>query len=303
MSVKQVVLKFFLFLLTLLLVVALFLVALFLMRPARTKHSEQLFQGVSYTRKVWKSPRPVVIHIVTIDLTAPGVRVLVTPGDNSGGMELIARTTSKFLDEFNLQVAINGGFFSPMHSHSPWDYSPHNGDPINVSGLGISNGVEYSPDNDYSAVLCIEANNQAQIEADNCPPHTQQAIAGNMMLLTHGKPLKLENLEPEVVTFFENLHPRTVVALDEAGQTMWLLIVDGRQAGYSEGVTLTETINLVSQLGADTALHLDGGGSTTLVAAGQWGAHALNAPIHTRIPMRQRPVANHLGIYAQPLNP
>jgi hypothetical protein len=28
---------------------------------------------------------------------------------------------------------------------------------------------------------------------------------------------------------------------------------------------------------------------------------ALNAPIHTRIPMRQRPVANHLGVYALPV--
>jgi hypothetical protein len=53
-------------------------------------------------------------------------------------------------------------------------------------------------------------------------------------------------------------------------------------------------------LGADTALNLDGGGSTTLVMAGESGPQLLNAPIHTRIHMRERPVGNHLGVYALP---
>ncbi len=63
---------------------------------------------------------------------------------------------------------------------------------------------------------------------------------------------------------------------------------------------MSELTDIVMELGAHTALNLDGGGSTALVAAGFWGTHSLNAPIHTRIPMRQRPVANHLGFYARP---
>ena len=59
--------------------------------------------------------------------------------------------------------------------------------------------------------------------------------------------------------------------------------------------------SIVLELGAETALNLDGGGSSTLVMAGHWGPRALNAPFHTRIPMRQRSVANHLGVYALPL--
>jgi hypothetical protein len=54
------------------------------------------------------------------------------------------------------------------------------------------------------------------------------------------------------------------------------------------------------ELGAYKALNLDGGGSTTLVVADSGGTRSLNSPIHTRIPMRQRPVANHLGFYARP---
>ena len=55
-------------------------------------------------------------------------------------------------------------------------------------------------------------------------------------------------------------------------------------------------------LGAAELLTLDGGGSSTLVTQGTNGdAILLNAAIHTRVPMRQRPVANHLALYADPL--
>jgi len=67
---------------------------------------------------------------------------------------------------------------------------------------------------------------------------------------------------------------------------------------YSEGMTIVELAKFVQQLGVDRALNLDGGGSTTLVMGTRLGARVLNAPIHTKVPMRERPVANHLGFYA-----
>jgi hypothetical protein len=80
------------------------------------------------------------------------------------------------------------------------------------------------------------------------------------------------------------------------------VVVDGRQPGYSEGVTLAELAEIVLALGAESGLNLDGGGSTALVMAGPFGPQTLDSPIHTRLPMRQRPVANHLGVYALPLS-
>ncbi len=274
---------------------------IFLMRPSRTEIVEPLFQGVTYNRHFTASPQPILWHVITVDLTAPGVKLFVTPGDNSGGMELLARTTSEFLEEFDLQVAINGGFFSPMYSNGPWDFSPRSGEPINVRGLGISDGTEYSPSNDYSPVLCINTQNQVQILLDTCPANTRQALAGNMILLEGGHPIDVNNLKPKDYTFFQSLHPRTVVALDKAGQKMWLIVVDGRQPAYSDGASLAEVLELAQKLGADIALNLDGGGSSTLIAQGNWWPRVLNASIHTRVPMRQRPVANHLGIYADVL--
>jgi exopolysaccharide biosynthesis protein len=74
-----------------------------------------------------------------------------------------------------------------------------------------------------------------------------------------------------------------------------LIIVDGKQPFYSEGVTLRELAAIAIDLGANTALNLDGGGSTTLVIADGLETKILNSPIHNKIPMNERPVANHLG--------
>lgn len=54
------------------------------------------------------------------------------------------------------------------------------------------------------------------------------------------------------------------------------------------------------KLGADRAINLDGGGSTTLAITNSSNIKVINAPIHNKIPMNERPIANHLGFYALP---
>ena len=55
--------------------------------------------------------------------------------------------------------------------------------------------------------------------------------------------------------------------------------------------------------GVHEAIALDGGGSSTLVVNPGYGPQVLNTPMHVKWPHRERPVANHLGFYALPLNP
>jgi exopolysaccharide biosynthesis protein len=219
--------------------------------------------------------------------------MLVTPGEAVDELEISARTTSEFIKEFDVQVAINGSFFKPFKD----DY-PQRGDPVDVIGLAISNGVTYSSSETGVGVLCILADNDVQISEEHCPPDTTQALAGGIILVDHGTPLTSEDVPQD------GLHPRTAVAIDEQGETLWLIVVDGRQSGYSEGVAMVELAHYIArELGADMALNLDGGGSTTLVVSDESSPRALNAPIHGGIPMLQRPVANHLGIYALPRTP
>ncbi|KRV48252.1 hypothetical protein AQ490_25995 [Wenjunlia vitaminophila] len=60
--------------------------------------------------------------------------------------------------------------------------------------------------------------------------------------------------------------PRSAIGVDERGRLM-LVVVDGRQAGYSEGLGTTQTAELMRLLGAREALNLDGGGSSVMTTA------------------------------------
>ena len=90
--------------------------------------------------------------------------------------------------------------------------------------------------------------------------------------------------------------PRTAAGLDREHNVLLLVVVDGRQPTYSEGLTRVELAALMEELGADESVSLDGGGSSTMVDRERG---VLNSPIHTRRVGRERPVATHLVIAAQ----
>ena len=264
-------------------------------RPPYTPTQQTLFPGISYQRSVYSSPRPYILHLITLDLTTPGIRAFTTPGrpaEDRG--ETTARTTSEFLQEFNLQLAINANYFYPFREKAPWDFYPHRGDRVNLVGQAISNGTAYASAQADWPALCISQASRAQIsETGKCPAGTAQAVAGRDLLILNNNPVALS--EPES----DQPYSRTAVAVNKTGETLWLAIVDGKQPLYSEGITLAELTEVFKQLGVDAALCLDGGGSATLVVETGSRPTVLNAPIHTKIPMRERPVANHLGFYAQ----
>ena len=250
--------------------------------------SKLLFQGVAYERETRQTPRPMVIHVVTIDLRQKGLSFLVTPGEAKEKLPLQARTTSQFLQEFELQLAINGDGFTPWQANGPLDYYPHAGDRVKPNGLAASRGVVYAQSTGSVPVLYLARNNKA---AFNSPTgKIYNAISGDRMLVEVGRPVARQTGPPE---------PRTAIGLDKSGRRLILVLVDGRQPGYSEGATLAELAKILIDYGAVTAMNLDGGGSTTLVIQDADGnPKLLNLPIQHRIPGAERPVGNHLGIYA-----
>ena len=62
-------------------------------------------------------------------------------------------------------------------------------------------------------------------------------------------------------------HPRSAVALTHDGRVL-LVTVDGRQPGYSAGMTMHELSHFLRTLGARDGLSLDGGGSSQFVTDG-----------------------------------
>jgi hypothetical protein len=260
-------------------------------RPLPNNIRQVLFDGITYIRDVRSEPRPLVIHVVTIDLNTPGLRFLVTPGAPGQEFALDARTTSQFLDEFDLQLAINGDFFEPWIYNGLWDYYPHVGDPVNVTGLSSSRGVSYGKHRPGApAIYLSEAN---AVSVNQPVGDLYNAVSGNIIFVQNGASVAGFGEEYHLTT-----HPRTAAGLDESAETLLLMVVDGRQPGYSEGVSIAELADIAIVYGAYMAVNLDGGGSSTLVMEGADGLPVLlNSPIDQRIPGRERAVGNHLGVY------
>ncbi|CAI9415818.1 phosphodiester glycosidase family protein [Nocardioides sp. T2.26MG-1] len=97
----------------------------------------------------------------------------------------------------------------------------------------------------------------------------QMAISGNRFLVHEGIIRVVDDRE---------MHPRTAVGVDADTGEVLLLVVDGRQDD-SRGYTMVELANLMIDLGADEAVNLDGGGSSTMIAKNRNGRMAvLNDP-------------------------
>ena len=110
-----------------------------------------------------------------------------------------------------------------------------------------------------------------------------EMIAGDPQLLRAGN-----SLAPFAGAVAAERHPRTAIAVTSDRKVL-LVTVDGRQPGYSAGMTLVELATLLSRLGASEAINVDGGGSTTSVVNGR----VVNRPSDAA---GERPVANAIGV-------
>ncbi len=122
------------------------------------------------------------------------------------------------------------------------------------------------------------------------------ALGGGPLIVSKGKPIFRAN-EGFDAAQLSPRNPRTAIGQRADGR-MLLVAVDGRQPGYSVGMSNFELALAMMQLGAITASALDAGGSTTMAFDGQ----LLNRPSD---PGGERAVAEALvvaytGVYAPP---
>ncbi|MCS6976913.1 MAG: phosphodiester glycosidase family protein [Gemmatales bacterium] len=246
---------------------------------------QPVFRGIDLLRLEARQPRLMHGYVLRIDLQAPGIRFLATPdnGDKPGHTDGLK--TSTFLSRFGCQAAINAAPFSPIHAEE--------GLPQTISGLTISQGKEVSPPDPKFPALLIRKGLRVQIAA---PPfdltEVETAVAGFQIVLKNG----------QIITEGRDVHPRTAAGISSDGRYLFLLVIDGRQPGYSLGATTREIGEWLKALGASDGINLDGGGTTTLVLADPDGKpRIVNRPIHAGIPGRERVSASHLGVFADPL--
>ncbi|MGW5847519.1 phosphodiester glycosidase family protein [Streptomyces sp. NPDC055254] len=137
--------------------------------------------------------------------------------------------------------------------------------------------------------VAVEARPAVAAAATAADPVPVTAIGGREPLVVAGVPQNHDGKANNAAA------PRTAVGFSRDGRRMRIVTVDGRQRD-SGGLTLTGFGRLLHGLGVHEALNLDGGGSSTLLAAlsGVTGLALENAPSDGRL----RPVPNGLVLTA-----
>ena len=138
---------------------------------------------------------------------------------------------------------------------------------------------------------------------DRVDPVITTAVTGSHMLVRSGQNVAPQDTEP--AEFF-GPNARTLVGLSAGNDVLWIVAVE-RKA--TNGVTLPQAAQLMMQLGAATALNLDGGGSTSFAVDEGFGkVRLLNTPNdHTtgctfpKGDKCERYVGASFGIHAQSL--
>jgi len=266
------------------------------------------FFGISHTDRTEASPRPLRIHVITIDLGNPTIRFLVTP--QTGPRDTIIQTTRQFLAEQAAQLAINAHFFTPFpddgtgttslvglaassattgpHGHA---YAPFE---RNLGGAFQNDlpALDIGPDG--TATVVYQAASDVTGYLTDPPVTLHNAVSGNEQLLRNGVGVS------GTTSFDTTLNPRTAIGL-APGRRLILLTVDGRQIGVSEGVTTAELADLLhAGYGVTDAINLDGGGSTTLAMADP-APRVVNVPVGVNnVPGSERWVGSSLAVFAVP---
>jgi len=215
------------------------------------------------TSKPWR------IHVLKVNLCARGVSMRATTSGEKW------RTTSSFGNLISAEAAVNGDFFS-YDTHLPTDQAIGNGAPWHddtTAGGTIAFGVS-------RALLDLPGR-----LLEPPPAWMRNAVGGRPTLVKDGAvPSSFNRTDCSV------RHPRTAVGMARDRQTLILAVVDGRSS-VSIGMTCAELGALMREMGADSALNLDGGGSTTM-----WlrSSGILNVPSDGS----ERTVSNHLAVQA-----
>lgn len=230
-------------------------------------------------------------YAIKVDLQAPGVDVLVTPGNGARRRDHDAQTTSMFARQQGCQVAINGSPFFPV-------LQIHAG-PKDIRGVSKSRGhLDSPPDPDYAAIGFGGAQGAAILDrpiAVNDLAGFEHVLGGFDVVLRGGRDVSGE------ARHVRGVHPRVALGLSEDARELFILVVDGRQRQFSRGASLSELATMLRDLGATDGINLDGGGSLALVAEVQGSWAPLNRPNHMLLRGVERVVPNHLCIYAPPL--
>jgi len=224
-------------------------------------------QGVEYQHVIRDG---VDAHVVRVDLSQPRLQVIATAEPERG------LTVTEFASRTGAIVAINGDYFDLE---------------LKPIGLAMGDGrVWAAPIESIRRQEVVGVGGRrVQIFPRKEPLRAPEPW---MIGAVSGWPAVVEGCEPVDRLpgsdhFTLAPHPRTAVGLSADRRMLYLVVADGRREGVP-GLTLPELARLMDDLGACTAVNLDGGGSSAMWVRDR----IVNQPSD----LIERPVANHLAV-------
>jgi len=275
-----------------------------------------IFEGIDHavgtnTSASGGFPDLMVIYAARVNLTDSNIQFYASPRISSGysvdSHEVGGYCTSNFLKNHGLQLAVNANYFHDPGSddtESP-SYTESQGSPFDLIGLAISQGQVVSPQDsfDYTASFFFASNNAATFIPTNWPA---RSTAGAYTAVTGLYPVLLNNLNigSNYLGSGDAIHqvnPRTAFGLSSDRRYLYILVIDGRQSGYSDGALDWETAAWLKLLGASDGANMDGGGSSCLVISGSTGEPIeLNRDSASAAYGVERTDGSSFGIFAKP---
>jgi hypothetical protein len=249
-----------------------------------------LHAGLSY-HFVWSEKGPWAVHLLRVELGRCDLGVRVLPAGEAGlyGAGLSTVTELVGASDGGVLAAVNGDFFTP--EGRPLGAEVAAGEILSSSERPA---LEWTPGRPpWIGTIVREGDglSAGALVSGNRPGRTQ-VVGGFPELLDSGETSLDHDPDPDDVFVFLR-HPRTAVAYDPDGQTLWVMVVDGRQGSYSSGMTLAEMTDALLATGASEALNLDGGGSSVMLARGR----TMNRPSDED---GERAVRNALAVVSDP---
>ena len=235
--------------------------------PAAADAWQPVVPGVEY-RQIERDGTDV--HAIRVDLSQPQLRVIATSEPERG------LTVTEFASRTGAIVAINGDYFDPE---------------LQPIGLAMGDGrvwaeaIESIRRQEVVGVGGRRVQIFPRVEPLRAPePWMSGAVSGWPAVVEDCAPV---DRLPGSDHFTRAPHPRTAVGLSADRQLLYLVVADGRREGVP-GLTLPELARLMDDLGACTAVNLDGGGSSAMWVRDR----IVNQPSD----LIERPVANHLAV-------
>lgn len=258
---------------------------------------------------------PVRGWAATVNLMDPRVEVVVTGPveprtDDPAKTEGRLRTTLDWALDQRLDVAVNANFFSWLggvgaDGKQDKRAASGTGQPAEVIGLALSAGRLVSAPRvgegpagaapDPALVVGEGWARAARVGADQLAGVLEGVAGVGGSTSESGGTLLVEDGVNRGATARVDparRHPRTAAGVSADGRRLVLVVVDGRQPGWSAGMSLPELAELMIELGCDDAVNLDGGGSSSFVWLKPDGTRVVNRPSDRA----WRPVAVNFGV-------